>query len=378
MSTQNLMPFASFKSLTAPGFFDFSETQTPTTQKIIAWFDAVSAIVQNQTNLYDAIFRQWESKDYSGITISRTPYLENLLTQYGLRWFLGSNTQAAALLSFLSSGFGDNDALNFQAFFNFISAPPLSWIDNSSNPFQIVSGSKIPTKPAEVFILFSSSVSTPPTPPNVLYAPRAWTAPSGWSLNPSSSSYVSRGYLVGTNIVWTTPQNTATQPQFFLVASLATLPPSPPAFSLASVLSDGSGDVGAIYFYDGAVWQKNSSPNVNQGGLPFLIGAPLPRAVAAPDPASVSYPVSSDIAPPATGGSQGYGMYAGLSPQIISSSIFIVSILFTASGFQNLASVINVLRRIKPTLFRLTIAYTVSGSPNPPTQIEIFDSGELR
>ncbi len=146
--------------------------------------------------------------------------------------------------------------------------------------------------------------------------------------------------------------------------------------SLAIVNDDGTGDTSATYFWDGDFWRKNSSPYTNQGsvfdGIP---SDPSQRVVAAPD--ATLTPVSSEIQPPVSGPSKGYGIYAGLAGQIISASTIYVFLTLTEEGLDNLGVIVNLFRRIKPTVNRLFLFYVVEGSYDPPVQLEVFDVGAI-
>jgi hypothetical protein len=46
-----------FQQLTAPGYFDFSSLQTEMTAKMNTWFNTVTAVIHDNINLMDSIFR---------------------------------------------------------------------------------------------------------------------------------------------------------------------------------------------------------------------------------------------------------------------------------------------------------------------------------
>lgn len=368
--------FKTFRELTAPGYFNFSGTQKPITAKISEWFNSITSVWADQVDLYDSYFRLWASKDYSGTTISRTPYIAYLLNKWGIGWFTGTDAQAAALIAFVSRGYLESSSANFNYFFSVMIAPPFEWLDGTP---QITSGTQIPTKFAETLIIFSSAVSLPATPSPQTYTARDWAAPSGWALLATTSTYYSRGYLTsgGTVITWMTPKSTSLVTPFYDVANIASLPVSPATASLSGVEDDGTGDVGAIYYYDGAVWRKTTTPNINQGLVSpeGLFPTPLPRAVFAP--ASMGSSITSQTPPPADGGSQGYGMYAGMGPDILKAREIDLIFDLTNAGYANLGIIINLLRRIKPTLNKLLVLYTIEGDEGTITELEIKDSGSI-
>jgi len=360
---------SSFRALTPPGFFDFSDTQSADMAKIVAWFDAFTQYIKTNIELYDSFFRLWQSKDYSVCTISRTPYIEYLLKQYGIQWFLGTDNQAAALIGLVSRSYSESAIENFQYLFAALAESPFLWINGVS---QIATGIKEPAIFAENLIIFSDSVTLPTTPAVSPYTARDWAAPTGWTLLPSSSTYMSHGYLSGGNIVWMAPIPTSQTINYSQVANLASLPISPTTGDKAIVNDDGTGDVGAVYYYDGSTWRKTTTPNANQGTVGDSIP---PRAVFAPDLTSLE--LSSNIKPPVSGPSQGYGMYGGMATYAIRQRQVIIACDLTTAGYSFLNVIIYLMRKIKPSLNTLLLNYTVNGGATV-TEIEILDSGALQ
>ncbi len=365
------------RSLTPPGFFNFSSEQTEMTGKLAAWVDAIFALRTEQVNLYDDIFRLWASRDYSEATMPRTPYLAYLANQHGLGWFLGSNTQMAALLYIARRGWAFNDTENMLYLLSAFSAAPFLWIDSIYSP-QVTFGTQQPAIFAENFIAYSSSVSEPPKPDNQPYIERAWEPSIGWAKQPSSATFYSRGYLQAGQIIWTDPFPTSLIYTSVQIANLAALPPAPTPGDIAFVKDDGSGDRNAVYFADvDSTWFKNTSPNANQGITANVPPVPAPRAVYSPDPVTSPFPITSERPPPADGPSQGYGMYAGYSQQVLSSSQIEIALVLTPAGRQNLNVIVYFFRRIKPAKNSLSLFYSTLDDPTPPTRIFIKDTGDI-
>jgi len=357
-----------FRGLTAPGYFNFSDSQTADTKKYIAWFDSITAIIKAQVLRFDAFFRLWMTYNYTTCTISRTPFVAYLLNIYGIQWFLGTDIQAVALIGLVARSYGTSLTLNYQYFFSALTAAPFLWINGTP---QIVAGYKDPAIFAENLVIYSTSGTLPATPAIMPYGSRAWAAPAGWTKQPSSATYVSHGYLSGANIVWMTPRATSAAYLYTEIANTSSFPPTPSIGDKAIVASDTSGDYGSIYYYDGAVWRKITTPNSYQG-LASDFSQDV-RAVMAP---VTSAEISSAIAPPVSGPSQGYGKYAGLyQSTLYSNSINIVMDLTTA-GNNNLGVIIYLLRKLKPSLRALYFNYSVNGGT--VNKIQILDSGALQ
>lgn len=364
-----------FRSLTAPGYFNFSGTQLPLTGKISDWIDLLLERWTEQAILYDNFFRLWATYTYSGLTLPRAPYVDYLMYQYGISWFQGNNAQSIGILDLVSRGYSTSTSRNITFTFDALALPPFEWC---IAPVQIVYGSQKPAISAETLIIFSDSVSLPATPSPTPYSPRNWEAPVDWTLYPSESTYYSRGYLDSGDIVWMDPQSTADPKPFYNVELLADLPPAPDTGSLGGVEDDGTGDVGSIYYFDGSDWQKTSTPNANQGQvIGGVFDDPSPRSVAAPNPDTSTQPITSETSPPADGPSQGYGIYGGLAQQDIQARAINMIITLTDAGVANLGMIINLLRRIKPTLNQFILFYNTVSNPGTSFQVEILDSGAI-
>jgi hypothetical protein len=365
------------QQLTPPGFLNYSPSANEKTQKIIALFDAVFQARAAQVNLYDSIFRLWQSRDYSGDETGRNAWLADLAQNCGLSWFIGTNSQLAGLTTTAERGWSANDTANFLYILNQFAAAPFFWV-SPGVAFQIVYGTQRPAVFAENFIIFSNSVSLPATPSPITYTPRAWSAPAGWTLQPSSSTYFCRGYISGETIVWSAPLLTTGNFGSSQYASVAGLPGSATTGALGFVQDDTTGDVGSIYYYDGTQWRKNSATNENQGSI-AAIGPDIagPRAVYAPNPDTSATLITSERQPPVDGPSQGYGMYGGYAIQTVASNQVDVAFDLTADGESNLNVIIYFFRRLKPAKSSLSLSFTVDGDEYSARKIFIKDTGDL-
>lgn len=372
------MNTAQLPDISPTGFFNTTNTASQATQNFIAFFNAFFAFVASQVTTFDNLYRLFLSTNYSVVNLARAPFLQILLSQFGIAWFLGSNQQAAALLALISSSWSSSSGENMRRILNVFAASPFNWVyESTPGSSQIAFGYLIPAQTWDAFVIYSTSVSAPATPPNTTYNVRALTAPSGWSVQSANATYLSRGYISsGTNIVWSTPIAVNPQPQILNVATPAALPPSAATGTLAWVQNDSSGDQVSVYFFDGAAWRKTSAPNAS-GGVASIMSAPLPTAVASPNPASVSYPIFSQNPPPASGPSQGYGVYASLANQILNNNTCGVSVVLTDDGFANVDVIIHCLRRVKPTLTILKLSVTKKTDPTFLQIFDVLDYGEI-
>lgn len=348
-----------FKETTAPGYFNFSDDQAVATQKIVAWFDGVTSEIQTTNRRYDEFFRLWMTKDYTSVTPYPDMFLYYLADNYGFNFVRNDLNFIRDLLSYLiTPASGENFSASLNLLFN--SMVRFGWI---IPPWEVIAGPNTFANFAELLVVYSTSVGAPATPSNTPYVERAWTAPVGWTKVPASATYYSYGYLSGTDIVWMTPRSTALVVSYYSVALLADLPGAPSTGSIGLVQSDGTGDVSAIYYYDGSIWRKVSTPNENQG----LVGVDDPNegsAVFAPD----GY-VSTIEPPPAAGPTEGYGFYAMLG-DIASLQTLKILITLTDLGNQYIDVIITLLKRIKPIVTPLLLVYTHDGTTNT---IEIKD-----
>jgi len=359
------MPYTrrTFKETTAPGYFDLSDSASVATQKIVAWFDAVTSDIETLGNRYDEFFRLWMTKDYSSVTPFPEMFLYYLADNYGFSYVRNDLNFIRDLLSYLiSPARGENFSASLNQLFD--AMVDFGWI---IPPWDVIAGPNTFANYAESLVIYSTSVGAPATPSNTPYVERAWSAPIGWTKLPSSATYLSYGHLSGSDIVWSAPRATNLAVVYYSVNLLADLPGAPALGSIGLVNNDGTGDTSSGYYYDGTVWQKFTTSNENQG----LVGTdPVNEssAVFAPD----GY-VSSIEPPPASGPSEGYGVYAILGA---SASLYTIKIVveLTPLGAQYLDVIITLLKRIKPAVLPILLVYTVSGVTNT---VEIRDLNSI-
>jgi hypothetical protein len=356
-----------FQQLTAPGYFDYSSQQTEMTRKMNEWFNNMTLLIQNNINLMDSIFRLWASRSYDLTTVTMTPWIKYLLTQNGIGWYAGSLDIAIRLLIYVTRSYPKSAILCFQQYFTFLQS--INWISQAG---QILFSNAQPARFSETFLIYSNAGSPPATPDPSTYTPLLWTAPTDWSIVANNATYYARGYLDNGDIVWMAPQSVNTVFLMIDVAELGDLPGSATTGQLAGVADDGSGDVGAIYYYDGSEWRKTTGANANQGQV---IGQVPPNPGS-----SVFTPegdiFSSGIQPPIDGASQGFGYYGIYGQFVLDAKRIDIVINLTEEGLENLGLIIFLFRKIKPTLNTLFVSYTTPTN-NELAEIEIFDSGAV-
>lgn len=326
-----------FQQLTAPGYFDFSAQQTAKTAAMAAWFDGVMAYPQAQLNLFDETFRLWMTRDYSAITPSRKLYLYHLSQSVGFTWLKSDLNVERDILSYLLAPKRASISDSLGQLVNLLS--DIDWISGSGS---IVPGQVTPILFAETLLIYSNAGSPPPTPSNTTYARRAWDAPTGWTLAPDSSTYLCRGYIDSGEIVWLTPVSTASNFTYYDSADIGGMPGAANNGDVCGVLDDGSGDSGAIYTWDTSAWFKCSTIYSLQGEV--LVDSYFNSSgVFAPDDPTIT----SQTQPPADGPSKGYGFYGqyGSDPSIVLVRIWLT---LTDAGNENVGTIINLFRRIKP------------------------------
>ena len=356
-----------FKDLTAPGYFDFSSGQTDKTKKMVLWFNSIFETMETNINLFDETFRLWQTKDYSSTTEPVTPFLQKKLDENGTGWFRGSISLIISLLIYFSRSYPVLISRCFQDLFTFLLS--INWISESG---QVSSSINFPARSSEVLLIFSNSVSAPATPTALPYNPRIWEAPAGWNKVAENATFYSFGYISGTNIVWMTARSTTGIPIVKNVVDIAGLPVSPSVGDSAIVGSDGTGDVNSLYYFDGAVWRKVSTPNENQGSV---------SEARFDDSSSVFAPevgfASSFLRPPLDGPSEGFGFYGTYSTFPFSAKRINLVLSLTTEGEQNLGMIVFLLKRIKPSLISLVLFYTTPANPTL-TELEIFDIGSIQ
>ena len=136
-----------FQQLTAPGYFDFSSLQTEMTAKMNTWFNTVTAVIQDNINLMDSIFRLWASRSYALTTVTMTPWIKYFLTQNGIGWYNQGLELGIKLLIYVTRSYPISAILCFQQFFTFLL--DVGWI---TQPGQILFSTATPARFAETFL----------------------------------------------------------------------------------------------------------------------------------------------------------------------------------------------------------------------------------
>ena len=344
------------KNLTPPGYFNVSELATQPTKDYITWWNNVlSNRAIDSVNLKTLLLTPWL---VNHLDSPRTPWLQYLTTMYGMGFFGGTNNQAAYLYRILSSSWSMSTIYNILVILQTFCLPPFSWFTMDSPNIKV--GNMVSDLVDTGFLIFSTNVS-PATPSPSAYAARAWTVPAGWSSAAASAVSYSRGYISGGNIVWCAPRLISDfSNAYVFAASVPVVVPS--SGTVALIQDDGSGDISTIYYSDGVAWRKNSMPNADLGLVVPSGVRPIPEAITvwAPNPKTVPYAIDSKIAPPVSGSTQGYGTFATWANNSIYNDNITISVTQIAGGDTALATLIEVLRRIKPLIKTFTLI--VSGS----------------
>lgn len=345
--------------LTPPGFFNTRESATQKTKDFITWWNAILAQrVADENLLRQLILTPWL---FTFPDTPRNPWLNYLLSQYGFAFFGGTNSQAASLYKMVSGSWSTSSIENFALALGALAMPPFQWIDIDFIP-RVSAGIFEPSVADTGFIVYSADAS-PAAPANVTYTPRAWSAPSGWTRQPSNALWYARGYLSGTDIVWCTKQltddpaypDTGGVPPFYFSATVPGAVPS--AGVLCIVDDDSTGDRRAVYYSDGTAWRKTSTPNADLGLVDPVGARPVPEAITvwAPNPATITYALTSQKPPPSDGATQGYGTFSTWGNLSTFSGELELSVKLLTESPVALATLIGVLRRIKPANFVLRL-----------------------
>lgn len=354
------------RELTPPGYFNLSEDAPAFHAAYMSWFNSILAARSAQSvALRTLILTPWLVNHQDA---PRTPWLDFLLTQNGLGYFGGTNNQAAALYKLVTSAWNRSTLTNMLLVAQTLCLPPFSWFEITSAPAILV-GFLLPSVMDTGFLIYSTAGSLPSTPAPTAYLPRAWSVPSSWTRTASSATYYSRGYIVGSTLVWCAPRPVSDFENSAVLS--ASVPVAVAAVgTLCIVEADGTGDHAVIYYSDGAAWRKNSTPNADLG-LVILESSvrPDPEAITvfAPNPATVTYAVQSDNPPPSAGKTQGYGSFATGADTAITTGEEIIQLHQLSGGTVAIATLIDLMRRIKPTgkFFTLNIdgtLYTITDS----------------
>ena len=366
----NIATALTVSKLTPPGYFDLSEVATSHHRDYITWFQQQLTLRSDlATSMSQLVLTPW-LVDFADNP--RAPYLNYLLRTYGFG--LGSsiitNNQAASLYKLASGAWSTSTLENMKTVLDAFCLPPFSWFDATFLP-RIYSGLFVPSQMDTGYLIYTTA-SSPSTPSNTSYASRVWTVPTGWTRAASSAVKYCRGYLVGANIVWSTPRPVSdflNKPYFS-----ASVPSSVASVGTICIVNDdGTGDKRAIYYSDGTEWRKNSLTNINLGLVIPDGERPTPEAVTvwAPDPSSVSYSIASSIPPPLDGPTQGYGTFAGWAGTNISANEVILKLRQISGGSAGIAIVMAMLRRIKPPALTIklnvdNVDYIVSDAREAP------------
>lgn len=169
-----------------------------------------------------------------------------------------------------------------------------------------------------------------------------------------------RGYLVGDVVTWCSSRLVA--PDFEIPFAFSADVPMAIAAegTLVIVNDDGTGDKKCIYYSDGTTWRKNSTTNPDLGLVIPETARPVPEAITvyAPNPATAGYAITSEVPPPSDGNTQGFGTFAAYSGTTVFSGVLTVQCKLLTSNPAALATLIAVLRRVKPVNFTLILKVT--------------------
>lgn len=344
-------------NLTPPGYFNQAASAPEHHRDYLTWWNNILAdrAAQNAT-LRELVLTPWL---FTFPDSPRNPWVQYLLTSYGFAFFVGTNTQAAALYKLVSGAWFTSSIQNFARILQALSMPPFVWFDVDFIP-RVTAGSFVPAVSDTGFVAYTSDGAAV-QPPDVPYTARGWAAPLGWTRRPASAVQYVRGYLSGSTIVWCAKRDVATDfdlPVYFS----ANVPVSVAAAgTLCIVNDDGTGDFKTVYYSDGTAWRKNSTTNPDLGLIIPETARPVPEAIAvlSPNPATASYAISSEQPPPVGGNTAGYGTFATYSATSVFSGRLTVQARALTEDPTAIATLIAVLRRVKPTAFVLELRVTM-------------------
>lgn len=349
------------KNLTPPGYFNLSESALQSTKDYVTWWNNIlSTRANDSVNLKNLLLTPW-LVDHPDAP--RTPWLQYLTTLYGMGFFGGTNNQAAMLYRLLSSAWSTSTIYNITMIIQTLGLPPFSWFTMGSPG--ITAGNLISSLVDTGFLIFSTDGS-PATPAPVEYFARQWGIPAGWTRAAGSSLSYSRGYLDSGFVVWCAPRSVADFENIYVFSADVPIAVAS-AGTIAIVYDDGTGDISSVYYSDGVAWRKNSMPNSDLGLVNPAGGRPFPEAITvwAPNPATVPYAIDSQVPPPADGLTEGYGTFASWSSNAVFNDIITIQLTQIAGGVNALATLIKLLRRVKPvnktfTLIVSNVTYTIT------------------
>lgn len=328
-----------------PGYFDLSGNQTEATKKTFDWFLNYKDSLRNEANHFDFFYRLFLSVDYTS-EVSKD-FLLFVCSQYGLADIVLTANKMKNLLIHVSTPRARKLSDNIQRLIDFLFLQ--EWISDFGGA---VVGFNSRSNFAEAFIIYSTSVSMPPTPDNTGYLPLEWVAPASWGKIPSHATFYSRGYLYEGEIIWCNPLPTDTVVRYDIVDNLLALPLSPDEGDIALVVDDDTMDFQSVYYYDGFYWLKNSTPNANQKNVNIVPAQKGSEVFAPPDPLITSMSI-----PPNDGYSEGYGFYGIFGQGTLVNKISFVIIL-TEEGYNNLGLIVQLIKKIKP-VGNILIVYAI-------------------
>jgi len=342
--------------LTPPWYFNTRQDATQKTKDFITWWNNILAErAEEAEKLRKLILTPWL---YTFPDAPRNPWLGYLISQYGFAFFGGTNTQAAALYKLISGAWSPSNIENFTRMLGTLAMPPFEWIEVDFLP-RVSAGTLVPSVSDTGFIVFTSDEYAA-EPDTVEYTPRNWLAPENWTRSPNNAVKYARGYLSGGYIVWCESRYTddpdyppTGNPPFYFSADVPLAVPS--AGIICIVNDDGTGDMRSLYYSDGTAWRKTSTPNADLGTVDPVGPRPEPEAITifSRNPALVTYAVQSQTKPPSDGNTEGYGTFSGYGNLDVFSGELEVSVKLLTESPVALATIIELLRRLKPASFVL-------------------------
>lgn len=345
-----------FKDVTAPGFFDFSSSQTEGTKKLENAFDNFFKWVDSQEKLLHDVFQNWQNRNYEK-SKSRSPFVAYQLNRVGMSWFRGSDTEAVLLASYLLAGFGVDFFFEFQRFARLLEK--MKWA--TTEKLNLVKPEAEAAKLAEELIIYTRSTTKPTKPATSAYTARSWTPPASWHMQVLAGQddiYVSYGQLStdGKNINWS---------DAYMLDDVSYFFDSNPQTNITTAKAGDVAITPQPYYYTGTSWLRYSTYPEFQGRPPSA------SIVVAPD----GITLSSLKTTPVDSRAMGYGMYAGLSTTKIFTDTLSLDLALTPEGVNNLAAIIFVLRKLKPALNDLEVNYSTAGQQQK--KIKILDANQI-
>src|SRR5271157_6037595 len=145
--------------LTPPGYFNLSSVAKPATQAYTTWWNNILANRANDSvALKQLLLTPWL---YNHPDTPRTPWLQYLITLYGMGFFGGTNNQAAFLYQLISSAWSTSTIYNLSKIIQALCMSPFSWF-TAGNP-GITTGDLVSSLMDTGFLIYSTAGS-PATP----------------------------------------------------------------------------------------------------------------------------------------------------------------------------------------------------------------------